>query len=203
MATVAEPETDLLIPPCPVRRFSVAEYHLMIEAGVFADDYRFELLEGWIISKSMTRLPPHDVAIDLLQEWLSRNVPPGWRVRIQSAITLGDSEPEPDLAVVRGVARDYLARHPGPGDLALVVEVSDSSLREDQGLKARVYARAGLPTYWIVNVAEGRVEVHTDPTGPGRSPSYRSIEVVGPDGAIPLVIDGREVARVAAREVLP
>ena len=202
MATVTEPELDLTPPPYPVKRFTVDEYHRMIDAGVFADDDRFELLEGWIIPK-MSRNPPHDALLMLIQEMLSRTLPPGWASRNQSAITTRESEPEPDFVVVRGSARDYFGRHPGPADIALAIEVSESSIGRDRTLKTRIYARAGVPTYWIVNVAERCVEVYTDPTGPVESPSYRSMIAAGPDGEVPLVLDGREVARIAARDILP
>jgi Uma2 family endonuclease len=202
MATVTEPELDLSPPPYPVKRFTVDEYHRMIQAGVFVDDDRFELLEGWIIPK-ISRDPPHDALLMLIQEMLFRTLPDGWDLRNQSAITTRESEPEPDFVVVRGGARDYLGRHPGPADIALAIEVAESSLDRDRTLKARIYARAGVPTYWIVNIAKRTIEVHTDPTGPGKSPSYRSTVTVGPDGELPLVLDGREVARIAAGDILP
>jgi Uma2 family endonuclease len=202
MSTITIQPAPDLTPPYPVKRFTVDEYHKLIDLGMFADDDRFELLEGWIIPK-MTRNPPHDVALDLTRELLGRVLPEGWRLRVQSAITTLESEPEPDFAIARGEARDYLEHHPGPADISLVVEVSDSSLDEDRSLKARIYARAGIPNYWIVNVVDGCVEVRTGPSGPGDSPSYGTIVVVGPEGELPLVLDGREVARIAARDVLP
>lgn len=202
MATVTELELDPTPPPYPVKRFTVDEYHQMLRAGVFVDGDPFELLEGWIIPK-MPKNPPHEIAIGLIQRVLLRLLPDGWDLRNQGSITTGSSEPEPDFAIFRGNVREYRGRHPGPGDIALVIEVSDSSLDRDRTLKARIYAHAAIPTYWIVNVAEGRVEVHTDPTGPAKSPSYRSVVAVGPDGELPLVLDGGEVARVAARDILP
>ena len=202
MATVTELELDPTPPPYPVKRFTVEEYHRMIDAGVFADDDRFELLEGWIIPK-MSRNPPHDALLMLIQRVLFRALPPGWDTRNQSALTTKESEPEPDLVVVRGDGRDYFNRHPGPADIALAIEVSESSLDRDRTLKSRIYARAGVPIYWIVIVAERRVEVHGDPTGPTKAPSYRSKTVVGPDRELSLVLDGREVARIAAKDILP
>jgi Uma2 family endonuclease len=204
MATVTEPEPNLdqTLPPYPVKRFTVDEYHKMIAAGVFADDERFELLEGWIIPK-MSRNPPHDALLMLIQGALFRSLPPGWDLRNQSAITTRDSEPEPDFTVVRGDGRAYFDRHPAPADIGLAIEVAESSLGRDQTLKARIYARARVPIYWIVNVANRCVEVHTDPSGPAKSPSYRSREVVGIDGELPLILDGREVARIAAKDILP
>lgn len=203
MATVESTFLDAFEPPPgPVMRFTVEQYHRMIREGYFDDEARFELLEGWIIPK-MTRNPPHDVALVLAQQAFGALVPAGWHLRGQSAVTTAESEPEPDLAVVRGEARDYLDRHPGPGDMALVVEVADSSLGRDRGLKQRIYARARVPSYWIVNLAERVVEVYGGPSGPAPAPGYASRRDHGPDDAVPVVIDGREVGRVAVRDLLP
>ena len=201
MSTAAPPmPPDLAeIPPCPVHRLSVGEFLRMIELGVLDDPERLELLEGWLTTKPM-RDPPHDAAIELGFEALRLVLPVGWRVRAQSGSVTADSVPEPDLAVVRGNPRDYLDRHPGPEDIALVVEVADSSLAKDRTLKARLYARAGIPAYWIVNLVEGLIEVHTEPTGPAESPMYRQRAEVRPGEAIALVVDGREVA---AADLLP
>src|SRR5438128_3370052 len=98
-------------PPFPVRRFTVDEYHRMIQAGVLTENDRVELLEGWIVPK-MPHNPPHDGTISLVLRRLCTSLPDDWIVRAQSAITLPDSETEPDLAVVRGPESRYLSRHP-------------------------------------------------------------------------------------------
>lgn len=190
------------MPPLPVRRFTVEEYHRMIEAGVFAEDERFELLDGWIISQP-AQTPPHATVIGLAHDALRGMLPAGWRVRVRSAITTADSEPEPDLAIVRGAARDYLGRHPGPQDIVLLIEVADSTLAKDRGLKGRLYARAGIPTYWIINLVDARVEIYTDPTGPDSTPGYRQLQTIGPGDFVPLVVEGRETGQFAAQELLP
>src|SRR5436190_12259255 len=110
----------------PVRRFTVDEYHRMIADGYFARDERIELLEGLIVQK-MPRDPVHDAAVELALQLLQAHMPQGWRVGPQCAISTIDSEPEPDLAVVRGQPRDYLSHHPGPRDIAVLVEVSNTS----------------------------------------------------------------------------
>jgi Uma2 family endonuclease len=117
-------------------------------------------------------------------------------------VTLATSEPEPDAAVVRGGLRDYPDRHPGASDVILVVEVADASLERDQTLKKRIYAKAGIPVYWIVNLLERRLEVHRDPSGPSESPGYRTHEDLGPEDHVRLVIDGKEVARIAVADLL-
>jgi Uma2 family endonuclease len=81
------------------------------------------------------------------------------RFEAQEPITTADSEPDPDVMVVRGARRNYRERHPGPGDVGLVVEVADTTLQRNRGVKLRLYAAAGIPTYWIVNQSERRIEV--------------------------------------------
>ena len=98
--------------------------------------------------------------------------------------------------------RDYADRHPGPADLALVVEVADSSLREDRKGLAR-YAWAGIPVAWIVNLNDETVEVYTRPTGPADPAKYEEIKVYQKDDHVPVVVDGREVGRVAVADLLP
>src|SRR5262249_34402061 len=114
-----------------LRRFSVSEYHHMIASGVFDEDEPLELLEGYVVVK-MPRNPPHDGTSQGLQKRVFRLLPSGWDLRVQSAITLSDSEPEPDLVVVRGDETHYKHRHPGPADIGLIVEVADSSLDRDR-----------------------------------------------------------------------
>ncbi len=189
-------------PPLPVRRFTVAEYHQMIVAGILREDEPVELLEGWLVLK-MTRNPPHDLAVGLLEDEIIRCLPAGWFRRGQCAVTTADSEPEPDVAVARGQRRDYGTRHPGPGDLALAAEVADSSLEGDRTIKARIYARASIPTYWIVNLPDHQVEVYTNPTGPTAEPHYQQQQVYRPGDLVPLVLDGQEVARIAVTDLLP
>src|SRR5947209_6415194 len=127
MATVAALAPRILTTDPPLHRFSVEQYHRMVEAGVFGPEERTELIEGLVIKK-MVRLPPHDAALNRLMRRLARLLPEEWALRVQSAVTARDSEPEPDLAVALGPEENYDARHPGPKDLALVVEVSDSTL---------------------------------------------------------------------------
>ncbi|MFO0822775.1 MAG: Uma2 family endonuclease [Gemmataceae bacterium] len=115
------------------RKFTLDEYHRMIEQGVLMDGEPYELLEGNLVHK-MSRGILHDRAIQLLNKRFVRMVPPGWDVRTQSAITLPTgSEPEPDFALVRGDEVTYSNHHPAPSEIGLLVEVSDSSLAIDRG----------------------------------------------------------------------
>ncbi len=190
------------VPEVPVRRLSVAEYHQMLQAGILTEDDPVELLEGWLVPK-MTKNPPHRAATRLTRVALEAIVPAGWYVDSQEPVTTDDSEPEPDVSVVRGQTRDYLARHPGPADIGLLVEVADESLARDRGVKKRSYARARVANYRIVNLIDRHVEVHTDPTGPADVPDYRQRHVYHENEHVPVVLDGEEIGRIAVRDLLP
>jgi Uma2 family endonuclease len=190
------------VPPDPIWRLSLDQYHAMIRAGILTDDDPVELLEGWLVAK-MPKNPTHRAATRLARQALERLIPGGWYVDSQEPITLEDSEPEPDVTVVRGERRHYLDRHPGPQEVALVVEVADASLPRDRTFKKRLYAAAGIPVYWIVNLPDSQIEVYTDSTGPAEQPDYRRGQDYDRSGAIPVVIEGKEVGRVAVRDLLP
>ena len=179
------------------RRFSVAEYHQLIDIGILTEDDDLELLEGYLVHK-MARNPPHGVAIQKITKCLVRLALPGWDVRCQCAITLDKSEPEPDFALVRGDETAYLARHPGPADIGLVIEVSDSTLPGDRDDKGRIYASAGIPIYWIVNVRDRWVEVYSAPSGD----IYGKRVDFGVGQAIPLLLDGAMVGQIRGDEML-
>jgi Uma2 family endonuclease len=190
------------VPTVPVWRLSVSQYHEMIRDGILGEDDPVELLDGLLVPK-MTKTPPHRVATKLVSEALSRAVPEGWYVDSQEPITLRESEPEPDVVVVRGDTRRYSDRHPGPADLALVVEIAESSLDRDQKLKKRIYAEAGIPVYWILNLVERRLEVCSEPSGTGERADYRHRRDFGPEDAVSLVVEGREVGTIAVGTLLP
>jgi Uma2 family endonuclease len=184
------------------RRFTVPEYHNLIRMGVLTEDDNLELIEGYLVHK-MSRNPPHDGTILRINNRLVRLLPAGWQVRIQSAITLPDSEPEPDGAVVRGGERSFDSHHPGAADTAVVIEVADSTLTGDRADKGRVYAKAGIREYWIVNLADSQIEVYTLPSGPGVTPGYGSRQDYPAGSAVPLVLDGQQVGSLLASDILP
>jgi Uma2 family endonuclease len=203
MSTAAYPPVEAQsVPTDPIFRLSVEQYHEMIRSGILTADDRVELLEGWLVLK-MSKNPPHRVATELAADALRLVVPQGWYVTTQEPVTTSTSEPEPDISVVRGRPRDYVDRHPGPEHLAMVVEVADSSISRDRGIKRRAYARAGVPIYWIVDVAERRVEICTLPTGPAEQPAYGAVQQYGQDEMLPVIIGGQEVGRIAVRDILP
>jgi Uma2 family endonuclease len=184
------------------RRFSVAEYHKLIDIGLLTENDNLELIEGYLVHK-MSRNPPHDSCIHLTLRMLLRCLPPAWSLRMQSAITLSDSEPEPDLAVVCGDERTYAARHPLPADVGLVIEVADSTLLGDRADKGRIYARAGLAVYWIINLIDRQVEVYSSPLSSGPSPAYGQRIDYGAGDQVPLILDGALMANILVRDLLP
>ena len=189
------------LPRFPVRKFTVEEYCRLGATGVLTDEDRVELLEGLVVPK-MNRNPPHDATVSLLQHGIAKWLPDDWHVRIQSAITTEDSLPEPDVAVVRGSPRDYVRSHPRSSQTALVVEVSDSSLARDRE-KARLFARAGIEQYWIVNLVDDVIEVYSRPLATEPNPAYQQRQVLDRSASVPLVIDAVEVARIAIADLLP
>ena len=182
------------------RRFSVPEYHHLAQLGILTEDDNLELLEGYLVHK-MTRNAPHDGTLHRLLRFLSRMVPDGWEVRCQAAVTLSDSEPEPDLAIVRMDAGDYMQHHPAPADIALVIEVADSSLDGDRADKYRIYARAGIREYWIVNLVDTQIEVYSSPVG-DPTPFYRDRVDRQLGDEIEVMLDGQRVGSVAVSAVL-
>lgn len=145
----------------PRHRFSRDQYERMVEAGVFGPADRLELLEGEIIDMAPQK-SRHATAVTLLGDALRSLFGAGVTVRVQLPFALDDrSEPEPDVAVVPGLPRDYRDAHP---DRALLLcEVSDSTLAYDRGPKLRAYARAGIPEYWILDLVGGTLELCRGP----------------------------------------
>jgi Uma2 family endonuclease len=190
------------VPEDPIWRLSIEQYHEMIRTGILTDDDPVELLEGWLVTK-MPKNPPHRVATQLTRKALESIIPDEWYVDTQEPVTLSNSEPEPDVVIVRGDTRQYGDHHPGPQDVALIVEIADTTLLRDQGAKKRLYAREGIPVYWIINLTENHVEVYTEPSGPAEEPDYRQYQDYKLSEKVPLVINDREIGCLVVRELLP
>jgi Uma2 family endonuclease len=202
ISSAIEPVMLAAMPPEPVCRLTPWQYHEMIAAGILTEGDPVELLEGWLVPK-MVKNPPHSTARHLTTKALEQLLPSGWHVRSQEPLTLGDSEPEPDVAVVRGDPKQYERSHPGSGDVALVVEVADASLARDRSIKKQVYARAGIPVYWIVNLSERQIEAYSDPSGAGEAPEYRQRTDYAAGAEVPLVIQGRPAGHISVAALLP
>ncbi|MEX2174900.1 MAG: Uma2 family endonuclease [Pirellulaceae bacterium] len=187
------------MPPFPVRRFSVAEYQHLTEVGLLQEDDSVELLEGWIVKK-MTKNPLHDATVDLLLQMLGRLLTTGWFVRAQNVLLTSDSAPEPDLVIAPGKPQDYRRQHPQAHEVALVIEVADSSLDRDLK-KRRLYANGGVRVYWIVDLNAGCLDVFTDPdTLAGVFGRHQRL--LPPANATLLLADGAEIT-LSLAEVLP
>jgi Uma2 family endonuclease len=185
-----------------VRRFSLQEYQQLIANGILPEGDAVELLEGWITPMSPHN-PRHDGTLTLIQKALEPLLPSKWFVRVQSAIHTKDSAPEPDLAVVRGPYRRYMTRHPKPADIALLIEVADSSREIDLGMKSRIYASAGIPEYWVIDLCNSRVEVFQDPRAAGSAATYRTHETYGRDDQILIRIDDVNCGKLSVVDLLP
>ncbi len=168
MASVAHTSGTIFeraaFPPEPVCRLGVDMYEEMIRSGIITKDARIELLDGWLVPK-MTQNPPHILSAELVRDALHESVPAGWCVFSERPIRVGASMPEPDATVVRGQRRQYGDRRIRAEDVGLVVEVADASLLRDQVFKKAIYAQAGIPCYWLVNLIEQRIEEYTVPSG--------------------------------------
>ena len=200
-ATLGPPPTFVDL---PVLRFTVEQYHQMIAAGLFPEDLRVELFEGAIVHMTPVGSPHRGSVVTLLARLTRLVDETGWHACSQQPITLSNSEPEPDLSIVRGSPQDYFKRHPSPNDLALVVEVADSSLAFDRGPKAKLYAAAGIPEYWIVNLIDRQVEVHTNPRpAQGEEAAYADTKVYSPTDRVPVSLLGKPLGEVATAEFLP
>ena len=172
---------------------SPSQFLRMIDAGVLGEDEdRAELLEGVICLRDR-QTPPHATTLHRSAEALRKWLPPSWHVRVRATVTTSESVVDTDLAVIRGPFTRYDDRHPTPADTALIVEVADSSLARDRGLKLRIYARAAIPAYWIVNLIDHVVEVHTVPTGPAPTPTYGETRVVKLEESLSMTIAGHAI----------
>jgi hypothetical protein len=155
-------------------RFTVNDFQFAVANGVYDDHPHVELLDGYVV-ESISRNPPHEGTVHRLQRLLMRQLPDYLQVRTQSSLTLATSQPEPDLAVVRFRADDYMSAHPGAGDTHLVIEVSDTTLRRDQTGKLRIYVLAGIAHYLIVNLVDRRLQYYSRPLPGAAEPAYAEV----------------------------
>lgn len=189
-------------PGIRTRRWTRAEYYRCGELGIFHPTERLELIGGQIIVKER-QSPGHATAIRLAGDALEAACGRGWDVRTRAPITLDEeSEPEPDIAVVPGGPRDYIAAHPSCPPL--VLEVAEATVILDRDYKTSLYARAQIPDYWLVNLVDGTLEVYRDPEPDTETPygyryATRLILRLG-DFVTPLAAPS---ARIAVADLLP
>lgn len=163
--------------------WTVERYYQAAEAGVFGWDRRVELIDGEVFEMA-SMLPGHAATVRRLVKLFFDHLGDAeWTIGVQMPIHLDDiSEPEPDVCVARGPTSRYDARHPSPDDLALVVEVSETSLALDRNVKLLKYARSGIAEVWIVSLPEGVIHRFTDPRPPAAA--FDTSSTFGPGSRI-------------------
>lgn len=176
--------------PVP-RRFTVAEFEQMGEAGIFSEDDRVELIRGEVI-QMVPIGSGHSGRVGRLTRIFVSRLGERTYVSPQNPVVLGeDTEPQPDLVLAKPRADDYTASHPGPGDILLVIEVAESSARYDRETKAPLYAACGILELWIVDLHAGSVVVHREPAPDG----YRDVQQrIRGDHIAPLAFPDCEIA---------
>ena len=179
---IAELQNGLAPPLLPI---SVDQFRQMQDSEILKEGDSVELLDGLLVRKDrgsrgengLGHSPRHALLILRLLRLFRGIIESGtWHLRVQLPVVLNEiSAPEPDLAVVRGTEEVYTAQHPGSADIALMIEVADSSLSFDRITKRRLYATAGIPEYWIINLPESQIEIHSSPDRSAGSFTTRQI----------------------------
>jgi Uma2 family endonuclease len=174
-------------------------YDKMVQRGVLPETNHFELIEGRIVEKDM-KGSLHRVAVQRTLQEIVHLLPPGWHAVKEEPVRIPNrcSEPEPNVSVVRGSIDDYTDHHPGPADVALVVEATRSSVAKDRKLP-RVYGAGGIPAYWIVNLPRRQLEVYEGPVG-GKYPAPKILREME---AVDWTIGGHVVGRISVANLLP
>ncbi len=178
----------------PYHRWSVEEYHRMARSGLLDETDRVELIEGELVDMAPIG-SKHAFLVDRLAELLSSGPQGSYMVRVQNPVVLGErNEPQPDIALVRRI--NYIDRHPGPNDILLIVEISDTTLEYDRDVKLALYARHGIPEVWLLNVKAGELTVYREPA----EGQYRLIrKPTAAEAVTPVLVSG---VAIAVAEVL-
>jgi Uma2 family endonuclease len=190
------------LPPTEYR-FSVDEFFRLCSEGFFPPDARLELLEGKVVMMSPEK-GPHFQGVMRCQAQFLRVISEPWVLALDRTLQLSASALQPDIMFLRGPIEDYPSL-PTPANVGLLVEVADSSRGYDQTLKASVYAAAGIPEYWIVNLPDRRLEVHRSPKPAigDLSAAFATVEALEPGRTIDIVLDGTKLGTVAVGDLLP
>ena len=187
----------------PLFRLTVDQYHELIRSGKLSDDDPVELLEGLLVFQ-MPKNTPHATATRLCRRAVEPLLLPGCFYDSQEPVTLTDGEPEPDGMVIIGRVEDYARSHPGPSDVALVIEIADTSLDRDQGIKLRSYARAAIAVYWVLDLSSRILHVYTNPDPRATpQPTYRGHEQLHPNEEAALVVAGQTLGQIAVSSLFP
>ena len=167
------------------RKFTIDEYHKLIDLGFFTEDDRIELIRGEIIEMAPKRTP-HSVCNSSLWKQLYELIGKQAEIRVQEPIILlSNSEPEPDVVIAQKKSDNYLAAHPTTEDIILIIEIADSTLKYDRETKLSLYAEARINDYWIVNLLDNHLEVYCQPFVDAQGKfNYRTKNIVLPDEKI-------------------
>ncbi len=153
--------------PTNLKYWTVQDYHRMSDLGILDPNERTELIAGQIILKT-AKGTAHVITLKLLANHIQAQLGTTDLIRTQDPIRLDNfSEPEPDLAIVKGTMFDYAEQHPVPEDIYLVIEVADSTLKQDCQVKDKLYARSSIAEYWVVDINNRQVHIFRDPTATG------------------------------------
>ena len=171
------------------RKFTIDEYHQLVDLGFFTENDRIELIRGEIIEMAPKRTP-HSVCNSILFGELYRLIYKQANVRGQEPIILpSNSEPKPDVVIAKKKTDNYLSAHPTVEDIILVIEISDSTLKYDQEIKLPLYAEAGINNYWIVNLVDNRLEVYSNCFSDSKGQfDYRNKSIFLPNETITVVL---------------
>ncbi|MCT7956051.1 Uma2 family endonuclease [Laspinema palackyanum] len=169
------------------KRFTIQEYHRLTELGFFQEGDRVELIQGKILQMA-AKGTAHTTVTKRLLRALGQRLGERATLQIQDPLFLApNSEPEPDIALVKNRADDYFSGHPTPEDVILVIEIADSSLRYDREVKLPLYAKSGIADYWIFNLVNNTLECYSEPYQDNReSFGYRQRRIVLPNEQVPL-----------------
>jgi len=201
ITTETRPEIARAFVGAELYRIPIGLYEEMIEAESLGPQDRIELIHGVLVRKMPTNAP-HSFTTFELAAILFTLVGDKWAVRSQAPVVIpDDSMPEPDVAVAVGARRDYNFVKPTAAQMALVVEVSETSLAFDLGVKLALYAAAKIPEYWVADLAKGKLHVHTLPRG-GETPTYRSVTVLGTEDEVPLTLRGESFGTIRVGDFL-
>lgn len=192
-----------------IEPITVDQYHEMMRTGILLEGSPIELIDGVVVRKdkgdrgSNSMAGPRHASAVLQLDFHLRGVEAfGFHCRNQSAASLAvRQEPEPDLAIVRGQRKDFFQCHPRPDEIAVALEVSDSSLKYDQTTKQRIYATANIPIYWIVNLVDNQLEVYTQPLP--EEDRYGDKAVFHPAQTVTLELATGQVLSLAVGEMFP
>ena len=209
MTTLAPPvgfqlEDRSLIGAGQFMRLSRERYHELIDSGFFAADENYELIHGYLVKK-MSKNAAHIFIVKVLLIWLNRLVgmENGWHFSVQDPIGVGDSEPEPDIAILRGSPIDFVEHLPDATATSLVIEVSDSTLSYDRNVKKGLYAEAGVQQYWIVNVRGRQIEIYTEPFLDNEEVGYAKVTVLSESDSIAVLLDGVDFGTIPLANLFP